>query len=278
MALLASSCGKSWKPIVVGSKEGSPQMVLAEVVAQHLEHRLGRKVARNLSLGNTQVVYQALLNGEIGIYPDDTAALQAVVLKEAPSRDAGTTLERVRNELRRIAQAEVLDPLGINNAWAIVIKKDGKTQTLSDAEHAATGWKIGVTRNFNERSDGLAALNQYRLPVSALTRVSDPASLYAALTEGQLTMVAGNVTDGELARHDDWKVLEDDRKVFGSYQTCLLARTDLLANDPKIQPALAELSGKISTADLKELDAQVSVDHLKAAEVAAKFLAQKGLK
>ena len=74
------------------------------------------------------------------------------------------------------------------------------------------------------------------------------------------------------------KVLRDDQKVFGYYQTCLMVRLDLLANDPKIQPALAELSGKITTADMRKLNAQVGIDHKKPADVAAEFLAQAGLK
>jgi glycine betaine/choline ABC-type transport system substrate-binding protein len=278
VALLATSCGGSKKRIVVGSKDGMEQMVLGELVAQHLEHRLERKVERNLGLGNTQIVYQSLINGEIGLYPDDTGTIQARVLKESPSLDAGTTFERVRNELRRIAQTETMEPLGIDNSWAVVVKKDNSIETLSDAERAKSGWKIGVTRDFNERSDGLAALNQYRLPMSAMMRVSDAPSLYAALSTGELTMVVGNRTDGTLTRHDAWKVLGDDRKVFGFYQTCVLARMDLLASDPKIQPALAELSGKITTAAIAKLGAEVSIDHKKPADVVAKFLAQAGLK
>ena len=74
------------------------------------------------------------------------------------------------------------------------------------------------------------------------------------------------------------RLLRDDKKVFGYYQTCLMAKMDLLANDPQIQPALAELSGRITTDDLQRLDARVLMDKKKPAEVAAEFLAQSGLK
>ena len=60
-------------------------------------------------MGNTAMVYQALINGQIGIYPEETGTIQATVLKEVPfDRCVDGTLERVRNEMRRIAQAEVL--------------------------------------------------------------------------------------------------------------------------------------------------------------------------
>ena len=281
-AVLVSSCGGSKKKIVVGSKDTTEQVLLGEIVAQHLEHRLGRKVGRSLSLGNTPVVYQALLNGEIGMYPEETGTMQRVILKESPSSDASSTLERVRNEMRRISQMELMDPIGIDNSWAIVIHKDDaakeKIETLSDAANVKAGWKMGVTRDFNERIDGMAALNLYRLPMPAAPRVSDPGSLYGALAEGTLTMVVGNETDGQLDRHPEWKELRDDKKAFGFYQTCMVVRADLLTNDPKIQPALAELSGKLTKASIRKLDAEIGVHHKKAADVAAEFLKQAGLK
>jgi len=149
---------------------------------------------------------------------------------------------------------------------------------LSDAASIQTGWKLGVTRDFNERPDGLSALNQYRLPMGAMTFVGDPASLYEAFRAGKLTMVAGKLTDGWLARYADLKVLGDDKKIFGFYQPCLMVRLELIAEDPKLEPALAELSGRITTADMQKLDAKVSIDHKKPADVAAEFLTQAGLK
>jgi osmoprotectant transport system substrate-binding protein len=280
--LLSSDCGGSKKTIVVGSKATTAQVILGEIVAQYLEQRLGRPVKRSLGLGNTAEVYQAMMNNQIGLYPEETGTIQAAILKEGPSSDPSTTLERTRNEMRRIAQFELLDPLGIDNGWAVVVSKEeaakNKIDTLSDAARVKTGWKLGVPRQFNERTDGLAAFNQYRIPMIAMTRVADLGTLYAALETGELTMVIGNATDGQLARHEGWKILRDDKKVFGFYQTCLMVRVDLLANDPKIQPALAELAGKINNDAIRKMDAAVAVDHKKPADVAAEFLAQAGLK
>jgi osmoprotectant transport system substrate-binding protein len=273
--LLSSACGGA-KPVIVGSKSSTAHVVLGEIVAQHLEHRLGRKVERRLNMGNTDLAYQSLLNAEISLYAEETGAVQTEILKESPSSDAASTLERVRNEMVRLAQVTVLDPLGVENSWALVVKD--KINTLTEAEQAKTGWKLGITRDFNGRTDGLAALNQYRLPLAAAPKIADLTSLYGGFEEGSLTMVAGNVTDGPLARHDDWKVLRDDKKVFPAYQTCLMVRSDVLLSDKKIEPALRELSGKITNDALRKLDAEVDVDHKTPAAVAAKFLEQAGLK
>jgi glycine betaine/choline ABC-type transport system substrate-binding protein len=282
LALLAAGCGGNKKPIVVGAKSTTGQGLIGEITAQHLEHRLGRKVGRSFNLGNTALAYQSLVSGEVSLYPEETGTIQAVILKEPPSADAAQSLERGRNEILRLAQAVVLDPLGIDDGWRVWIKKDeaskNNLQNLSDAEEAKPGWKMGVTREFNERTDGLANLNKYRLPLAALPRVADAGTIYGALDSGELNMAVGLATDGQPVRHADWTSLNDDKKVFPAYQTCILVRSDILASDPKIKSALAELSAKFSNEALAKLAAEVDVDHKKLAEVAAEFLAQAGLK
>jgi glycine betaine/choline ABC-type transport system substrate-binding protein len=54
-------------PIAVGSKNFTEQVVLGEIVAQHLEHRLGRRVDRKLNLGGTMLAHQALVRGDIDL-------------------------------------------------------------------------------------------------------------------------------------------------------------------------------------------------------------------
>ena len=54
-------------PITVGSKNFTEQVILGEIVAQHLEHRLGRRVDRKLNLGGTMLAHQALVRGEIDL-------------------------------------------------------------------------------------------------------------------------------------------------------------------------------------------------------------------
>jgi len=46
--------------IRVGSKNFTEQVVLGEIIAQHLENRLHEKIARSLNLGGTLLAQQAL--------------------------------------------------------------------------------------------------------------------------------------------------------------------------------------------------------------------------
>ena len=128
--------------------------------------------------------------------------------------------------------------------------------------------------SFQSCSDGLQELTAYHLSVSP--RITDPKQLYIALGRGDVDMIATRATDGHLVS-PEWKILADDKKVFPPYDACLLVRKDLMAAEPGLQPALAELSGKISADVMRKLNAQIDVDHKPVASVAADFLAQAGL-
>lgn len=276
-----AGCGKSKKTIIVGSKNFTEQVVLGEIIAQHIEDRLQRKVQRRLNLGGTLLSYQALQSGEVSLYPEYTGTIEAEILKEEPSKDPAQVYERSRLELLRQAGIVLLSPLGIDNTFAMVIRTaDAQRQhltTLSQAAEVKDGWKLGVGYEFEQRRDGLPALNAYRLPMSAPPRSMDLGLLYKALDQGQVTMIAANATDGPLASPER-TALEDDKKVFGTYQACIMLREDVIADDPRLMPALDELSGKFTNAIMRKLDAEVDVDHRQPREVAAEFLKQSGLK
>jgi glycine betaine/choline ABC-type transport system substrate-binding protein len=278
--LVAAGCGRS-RPITVGSKGSTEQILLGEIVAQHLENRLGRKIERRLSLGGTLITFQSLQNGEIGLYPEYTGAIETEILKEQPSNDPALVFERARGELRRVAQSELFDPLGIDNRFVAVIRSDdpraAKVSTLSEAAEVTSGWRVGVSYDFQQRPDGLPLLSTYRLPMLASVRSLEPGLVFKTAEQGQVSLIVANATDAPLDLKD-WKVLRDDRQMFPPYQACLLVKQDVLTAEPRLKGALAELSGKFTTEKMRQLNAQVDLYHRPAAEVAAMFLAGAGLK
>ena len=273
--LFLASCN-SKKPIVVGSKNETEQMILGEIVAQHLEHRLGRPVERHSGLGGTAVLYQAILSGDVGVYPEYTGLIESEILKEPANSDPQIVLSRARGQMEMM-QLELLDPLGFNNPSAMVVRAQGAEQiaSLSDAAaQTARRWRLGLPYDFQSRSDGLQALSAYRLMVSQ--RILDPKQLFGALANGDVDMIATRATDGHLTA--EWKVLADDQKVFPPYEAVLLVRKDLIAAEPALRPALAELSGKIHADTMQKLNAEVDVLNRPVATVAAGFLERAGLK
>jgi glycine betaine/choline ABC-type transport system substrate-binding protein len=125
------------RPITVGSKNFTEQVILGEIVAQHLEHRLDRHVDRKLDLGGTMLAHQALVNGDIDLYPEYTGTALATVLKLPLAHDPVAALALVRAEYQARFSVEWMDPLGFNNTFAMVIRGDdarkSKIATLSEA-------------------------------------------------------------------------------------------------------------------------------------------------
>lgn len=279
--LAAPGCSKGKQRIVVGAQASTEQMVVAEIVAQHLEHRLGRSVERRSGLGDEMIVYQALVGGQVTLYPDYAAALESAVLKERPDANAGVVLDRTRNELQRTARLELMEPLGYDAEPVVVVKSSvaaqAKVKTLSDTESGPMKWKLGVSNDFQRRSDGLAFLSTYKIPMSEGVRGMDVSALFPALEEGQLNMLVAGATDGHLTL-PGFTVLADDRKAIPPYQACLLVRQDALEAEPQMRAALAELAGKLDLATMRKLDAAVQLDRRRVADVAAEFLSAAGLK
>jgi len=281
LSMMIGGCGPSKPRVVVAAKNTTEQLVLGEISAQHLERRLRRKVERRFNAGPTPVVFQELQGGDIGLYPDYTGLLERSILREPASADPSMVFERVRTELRRTANIETLRPLGIDNRYVIVVRaadaEHEKIESLTQAAHAKIDWRLGITVDFEQSPDGLARFNAYRIPLAAPARSMEPAELYQALRQQQLSMILGFATDSQLSNHEI-KVLEDDKNVFAPHQACLLVRADLLAADPAIRSALDELTGKFTNQIIQKLNAQVDNDHCGVADVAAGFLASAGLK
>ena len=259
--------------ITVGSKNFTEQIVLGEIVAQHLEHRLGERVERRLDLGGTLLAHEALVAGNIDVYPEYTGTALTNVLKRAPSADAAAVLAAVRDGYRQW-HVEWLDPLGFNNTFALAVRgadaRPRAIHTLSEAATART-WRLGVGYEFLRRPDGLPGLlKAYPLRVEGSPVSMDLGLLYQALEQKKVDMVAGSETDGMLSVLDA-VVLEDDRHYFPPYQAALVARSAALA-DPRVRQALGELSGRFTDQAMRKLNYAVDGKHRPVREVAAEFL------
>ena len=71
VALLFSSCTSSHSDrIVIGSKNFTESLILAELLAEQIEAKTHLKVERRFYLAGTYICQQAVLAGRIDIYPE----------------------------------------------------------------------------------------------------------------------------------------------------------------------------------------------------------------
>jgi osmoprotectant transport system substrate-binding protein len=273
LALSVVACSRDPR-VRVASKNFSEQLVLGEIVAQHLENRLHGHVSRKLGLGGTLLTQQAMVNGDIDVYPEYTGTALTAVLKQKPLKDPAQVLGKVRQGYAQW-HLEWLNPLGFENTFAMVVHKD-KVKTLSEAA-SAHPWKLGAGYEFAHREDGLPGLvKTYGLRLAGSVKSMDLGLLYQALSKGQVEMVAGNSTDGMLAVLPV-TVLEDDKHYFPPYECALVVRAAAEQKFPALRPALLELSGKLSSDTMRRLNYELDGKHRPAREIARNFLHSVGL-
>jgi osmoprotectant transport system substrate-binding protein len=279
-AALLTGCGAR-NHIVVGSKNFTEQLILGEIVAQHIEARTHQPVERKLDLGGTLLAHQALLAKDIDMYPEYTGTAFTNVLKRSGVTDPAAVLEQVRAEYSSGFHLDWLDPLGFENSFAMTVRGDDARgrhlQTLSDAAADPMGFTLGAGYEFLTRPDAYGALNRaYSIKWTGPPKSMDLGLLYQALEQKQVSMAAANTTDGLLNKLDV-TVLKDDKHVFPPYQACIVVRQEALAAYPNLRGILSELSGKISDTEMRKMNYAVDAQHRPARDVAKEFLDRAGL-
>jgi len=277
-----SACNKSPQTkITIGSKFFTEQVVLAELLAQHIEAKTGIPVIRKTNLGGTLLVHKALLAGELDLYVEYTGTALTAVLNETPQGDSSAVYNRVKQLYSDRFHLEVTEPLGFENTFAMVIRSDDAKklhlQKSSDIAPLAPKWRAGVGYEFLERPDGFRGWSErYNLRFAESPKVMDLGLIYRALVDHQVDVVAGNSTDG-LIDSLGLVALADDRHYFPPYDAVPIVRQSTLARFPQLRAALADLAGKLTAADIRHLNYAVDAQHQDAPAVVRAFRQFRGL-
>jgi glycine betaine/choline ABC-type transport system substrate-binding protein len=267
--------------ITIGSKFFTEQVILAELLAQHIEAKTGIPVIRKTNLGGTLLVHKALLAGELDLYVEYTGTALTAVLNETPQRDSTAVFDRVKQLYFDRFHLDVTEPLGFENTFAMVIRGDDARnlhlQKISDLAPLASKWRAGVGYEFLERPDGFPGLTaSYNLHFAGSPKVMDLGLIYRALVDHQVDIVAGNSTDG-LIDSLGLVALADDRHYFPPYDAVPIVRQSTLAQFPQLRAVLGALAGKLSAADIRRLNYAVDAQHQDAAAVVRAFRQSRGL-
>ena len=280
VGLLAVSCGPPRANlIVIGSKNFTEQLILGEIFAQQIENKTGLPVERRFYLAGTYICQQAILGGRIDIYPEYTGTALTAVLKENPLTGKQESYARVKSEYAKRFNLAVGTPLGFNDTFAIEIRGDDSRRlhltTISQAAAYTPQWRAGFGYEFMERPDGYKGFAAtYGLHFAEAPRIMDLGLLTRALTNHQVDLIAGNMTDGLIPALDLY-VLKDDRNYFPPYEAVPIIRQETLAVHPEVGQALDALAGKISDDEMRQLNYAVDGQHRDVKEVVREFLHRK---
>ena len=277
--LMLAGCTTRRRMVSVGTKNFTEQLILGEIIAQALERQIQTPIERRFYLAGTYICQQAILSGRIDLYVEYTGTALAAILKQSAPSDSNKVFEIVRDEYQRRFQLTVLPSLGFNNSFALAMRgEDARAKGITRLSQLATfarQMRLGVGYEFLERADGYNGLvRTYGLQFAAPPSVMDLGLLYRALEAKQVDIVAGSNTDG-LINALGLVVLEDDRHYFPPYDAVPIVRTASLHEIAGLHSALSQLSGSVTTEEMRRMNLAVDGEKQDAADVARKFLSSK---
>jgi osmoprotectant transport system substrate-binding protein len=212
----------------------------------------------------------------VDVYVEYTGTALVAILQQPPITDPDSVLARVKGAYAERFRAQWLPPLGFDNTFAMIVRRADAERlgvsTLSEAAPYTRRWRAGFGYEFIERQDGWPGLARtYALTLRGPPRVMDLGLTYRALADGQVDLIAGNSTDGQIAALH-LTVLRDDRHYFPPYQAAPVARTEILRRHREARRALEELAGRIDEEAMRRMNYLVDVEHRDVAAVAREFL------
>jgi osmoprotectant transport system permease protein len=257
--------------VTVGSKKFTESVILGEMATQLARSTGVGPVVHQRELNGTQVLWGALVEGEIDVYPEYTGTISDEILKRPDLRDEEAMRQALAKDGIRMSR-----PLGFNDTYAIGMKEERAERLgirkISDLrDHPKL--RFGFSDEFLKRQEGWPGLRaRYRLPQHDV-RGLDHDLAYEGLENDKIDATDVYSTDAEI-RYHHLRVLEDDLHHFPTYHAVWLYRADLEERQPQVVEALRRLEGRISEADMIETNSRAKNAQQRVPEsrVAADFL------
>ncbi|MBE9054478.1 glycine betaine ABC transporter substrate-binding protein [Sphaerospermopsis sp. LEGE 08334] len=264
--------------ITIGSKNFTEQVILGEILAQTIENNTNLKVDRKLNLGGTFIAHEAVKAGKIAGYVEYTGTAFAAVLKEKTITDPQVVYERTKKAYQEKYNLTVMQPLGFENTYAMLIRaEDAKklqVKTLSEIAKYTPQMQAGFGYEFLERADGYPGFSKtYGLKFANIKQM-ELGVMYQALKEKQVDFIATNSTDG-LIQVLNLVMLEDDKKYFPPYEAVPVFNQEILEKYPELVETINKLAGKISTAEIQQMNYQVDNQSQPVEDVVREWLKSK---
>lgn len=289
---------KNDTPINVGSKQFTEQIVLGKIIVQALEAN-GYDVVDRTNLGGTAVNRDALVAGEIDVYPSYTGTVISNFFRDIPWALASIPEGASGNAYQSYAVVSSLDaaindlvwlnPAPANNTYAFAVTRKFSEENnitsvpdLAAYINAGNPVKLSTGDEFAQRPDGVPAFEKtYGFDLSEDQMIviagATPAQTEQALAQGSsgVNVAMAYGTDGALKAYD-FVVLDDPDGAQPVFQPTPVFRGEVIRAYPEIAGILNPIWSLFDNPTLQDLNAQVEVDGENADDVAHDFLQKHG--
>ncbi|MBV5122190.1 osmoprotectant ABC transporter substrate-binding lipoprotein OpuCC [Bacillus halotolerans] len=281
--MLLSGCslpglgGASQDTIKVGAQSITESEILANMIAQLIEHDTDLNTALVKNLGSNYVQHQAMLGGDIDISATRYSGtdLTSTLGMEA-EKNPEKALNIVQKEFDKRFKYKWFDSYGFDNTYAFTVTKKfaekEHVNTVSDLKKNATEYKLGVDNAWLKRKgDGYKGfVSTYGFEFGT-TYPMQIGLVYDAVKNEKMDAVLAYSTDGRIKAYD-LNILEDDKQFFPPYDCSPVIPEKVLKEHPELEGIIDKLIGKIDTETMQELNYEVDGKLKEPSVVAKEFL------
>jgi len=267
--------------IVIGGKLGAEPAILINMYKYLIEDATDLKVDLKTGLGKTELVFSALEEGSIDLFPEFSGTAIVTHLGEsAESNDSRDVYEQAKQGMKAVYQMEFLEPMTFNNTYTVATTKEFAEkydlESIGDLEQVQDDVVAGFTLEFKDRYDGYVGMQeQYNLDI-ATVRSMEPGIRQTALAEGDVDIIDAYETDSYVVELD-LQTLDDPKNLFPPYQGAPLMREETLEQYPELEEILNQLAGKVTNDEMREMNYQVDYEDASPAAVAKEYLIEQNL-
>lgn len=272
--------------VTVGSHNYTEQFILAEMCGLILEDA-GFPVEFEHNLGGTVIIHEAGIQGDLDVYVEYLGTGLTILGDEyndivepgTPAEEAQDIVyEHVRNAYLENWDTHWLDPIGINNTYALAMRRADAEElgitTISGLEEHAGELSFGGSQEFMVRADGLPGLEDAYGFEFADASGMESSLMYSALDNEDVDVIAAFATDGRIPALD-FVLLEDDKAFFPPYHASPVVRGPLLEKAPEVEDLLNQMGGLLDNTKMAELNFRVDDGGEEPRDVARDFLIEQ---
>lgn len=275
--VMLSGCTDNSNVIKIGHKNYTEQRITGNLLSVYLESK-GYETDV-VELAGTMLNYNALINGNIDIYPEFTGTAYISIYGQSEILTPAETYTFVKDYALEQDGLVWLDPLGWNNTYVLSVTQEladlYNLVTISDLAEISATLTIGSDSEFINRNDGLVGLREVYGLEFASELSMDQGLTYAALDNGDIDVNSSYSTDGRIAKFG-FVNLVDDKNFFPPYFVTPVVRSEFAENNQAVIDALIELGGHWTDEELQVYNLMVD-EGADAREVATLMLRDKGL-
>ncbi|WIE55833.1 ABC transporter substrate-binding protein [Curtobacterium sp. MCBD17_003] len=270
----SSAAGSS--TIVVGSQQYYSNEIIAELYSQVLEHD-GYDVKRNFNIGQREVYLPQMQKGAIDVMPEYSGNLLQYYDKKStassPAEIAAGLKSALPSGIRALPAAAATD----QDSYTVTkqFSQQNHVTSLADLKDVSTKLTVGGNSEFQARPYGPNGLKSTYGATVGFTAIEDSggALTVKALKDGTVQLADIYSADPSIKANDFVTLKDPKHLILPQNVTPIVSKkvTGKAATD------IEKVDKALTTSALIQLNTESTVDKEKSAQIAKKFLTDKGL-